>query len=107
MFRGKLLFRMLSAGTMLCGLHAVAQQPFLSSAKSGAEGRLTVTATVVSSVGLVVGTDGEQRIIVANAVDPRDNVSRLQSVQMAQMAQAAGSSEHQKPTKEKKQAPQR
>ena len=41
---------------------------------------MTVTATVVSSVGLVVGPDGEQHMIVANASDPRDNVSRLQPV---------------------------
>jgi len=29
---------------------------------------------------LVVDPDGEQRMIVANAVDPKDNVSRLQPV---------------------------
>lgn len=104
---GKFLFRTSAVSVLLWGMQAFTQQPIFSSARSGAEGRLTVTATVVSSVGLVMGPDGEQRIIVANAVDPRDNVSRLQSVQMAQMAQAAGLSEHQKPTKEKKQAPQR
>lgn len=46
-----------------------------------AQGSLTVTATVVSSVGLVIGPDGEQRLIVANAADPADNVSFLQRTQ--------------------------
>jgi len=55
----------------------------------GDEGRLTVTATVVSSVGLVVGPDGEQRLVVANAVDPRDNVSRLQPVVMVKLTPVA------------------
>ncbi|HEY2392482.1 MAG TPA: hypothetical protein VGK22_15005 [Candidatus Angelobacter sp.] len=55
----------------------------------GAEGHLTVTATVVSSVGLVVGPDGEQRLVVANAVDPRDNVSRLQPVVMVKLIPVA------------------
>jgi len=48
-----------------------------SGAHPSAQGALTVTATVVSSAGVEVGPDGEQRIVVANAVDPRDNVSRL------------------------------
>jgi hypothetical protein len=46
----------------------------------GAQGNLTVTVTVVASVGVVIGPDGEQRLIVANAADPSDNVSRLQPV---------------------------
>ncbi|MGC2697912.1 MAG: hypothetical protein WA738_19165 [Candidatus Angelobacter sp.] len=40
-------------------------------------GDLSVTATVVASVGLEIGPDGKQRLVVANASDPRDNVSRL------------------------------
>jgi hypothetical protein len=103
---GRFSYRVLAVVALFCAAQAFAQQPIFTSARGGAEGRLTVTATVVSSVGLVVEPDGGQRIIVANAVDPRDNVSRLQSVQMERMAQA-GSSEHQKPTKEKKQAQQR
>lgn len=39
-----------------------------------------VTTTVVSSVGLVTGPNGEQRVVIANAADPKDNVSRLQLV---------------------------
>ncbi len=45
-----------------------------------------MTATVVTSVGLVIGPDGEQRIIMANAADPKDNVSRLQPVVMVKLA---------------------
>jgi len=58
------------------------QQPSMghAGAPSAAQGNLTVTATVVASVGVVIGSDGEQRLIVANAVDPSDNVSRLQAV---------------------------
>jgi hypothetical protein len=103
---GRFLFRVFAVGVLLGGAQSFAQQPMLS-AKGGAEGRLTVTATVVSSVGLVVGPGGEQQIIVANAIDPRDNVSRLQQVATVQMAPAVGSSAHQKPTKEKKLAQQR
>jgi hypothetical protein len=35
---------------------------------------------VVSSVGLVLSPEGEQQIVIANAADVRDNVSRLQPV---------------------------
>jgi hypothetical protein len=42
-----------------------------------AEGTLTVTATVVSSSGLVIGPDGQLRVIVANAADPKDTPSHL------------------------------
>ncbi|HLZ00007.1 MAG TPA: hypothetical protein VKT33_13180 [Candidatus Angelobacter sp.] len=44
------------------------------------QGQLTVTATVVASVGLVTGPDGIQRIVVANSPDPADNASRLTPV---------------------------
>src|SRR5262245_32903104 len=43
-------------------------------------GQLSVTATVVSSVGVETGPDGQPRIVVANALDPKDNVSSLQLV---------------------------
>ena len=76
---GKLLFRMTAAGAALCCLPACPQQRAVLST-GGPEGRLTVTATVVSSVGLVVLPNGEQRIIVANAADPKDNASKLQPV---------------------------
>jgi hypothetical protein len=41
------------------------------------EGKLTVTATVLTSVSLVIHADGTQRIVIANASDPADNVSTL------------------------------
>ena len=103
----KFLFRISAVSVLLWGMQAFAQQPVFSSAKNGAEGRLTVTATVVSSVGLVVGPDGEQKVVLVNAADPKDNVSRLQSVVTVQMATVTGSSEHEKPTKEKKRVQQR
>ena len=78
---GKWIRHIVPAGIVLCCLRLSAQQghpPPLSS--GGADGRLTVTATVVASVGLVTGPDGEQHLIVANAADPRDNVSHLDAV---------------------------
>ncbi|MGC2697021.1 MAG: hypothetical protein WA738_14650 [Candidatus Angelobacter sp.] len=81
MYRGKLKFGAMVAGILLLGINAFAQQVFASAgAKPSAQGQLTVTATVVSSVGLIVGPDGVQRMIFANAADPRDNVSQLQAV---------------------------
>ena len=62
-------------GFMFLGLtHASAQQvqPRSQSPAGSAEGTLTVTATVVSSTGIVIGPDGQPRIIVANAADPTD-----------------------------------
>jgi hypothetical protein len=44
------------------------------------QGQLTVTVTVVASVGLVTGPDGIQRIVMANSSDPADNVSRLSPI---------------------------
>jgi hypothetical protein len=73
-------------GLLLCSLCTSGQQlhPSPGAARAGivggAEGSLTVTLTVVSSVGLVVGPDGEQRLVVANAADPRDNISRLDTI---------------------------
>lgn len=78
---GKLLLRVVPAGILLCGLRVSSQQIHPPpSPSSGAEGRLTVTATVVASVGVVTGPDGEQHLIIANAADPRDNVSHLDAV---------------------------
>ena len=47
-----------------------------------AQGTLTVTMTVASSVGIVTGSDGQQRIVVANAVAASDNVSSLRYVRL-------------------------
>ncbi|HJX85158.1 MAG TPA: hypothetical protein VJ723_12515 [Candidatus Angelobacter sp.] len=48
-----------------------------SLAGNSAQGQLTVTVTVVASVGLVTGPDGVQRLVVANGSGPLDNVSSL------------------------------
>jgi hypothetical protein len=54
-----------------------------SAAGSGrAQGSLTVTLTLVSSVGVVTEADGRQRVVVANAAAPTDNVSSLQYVRL-------------------------
>jgi hypothetical protein len=45
-----------------------------------AQGSLTVTATVVSSVGVLIGPNGEQVLVVANA-PARDNMVALTPVQ--------------------------
>src|SRR5579859_3770101 len=41
-----------------------------------AQGSLNVTATVVPSVWLVMGPDGKQDVIVANAPDPKESFYR-------------------------------
>ena len=46
-------------------------------AKGSAEGSLTVTTTVVASTSLIVTPDGEEKSVIANAIDPADNISRL------------------------------
>ncbi len=43
--------------------------------KSAAEGKLTITATVTGSVALVIGSNGEQTLIVVNA--PADRAALL------------------------------
>lgn len=48
-----------------------------SNGKGSAEGTLTVTATLIASANLIIEPDGKQKIVIANAPDPRDNVSRL------------------------------
>jgi hypothetical protein len=85
--------RRLTLGKFVAGLLlsclplAHAQQPMsLASATGGAHGTLTVTASVVGSVGLVIGRDGEQRIVIANAADTADNVSRLQFVSLQRVS---------------------
>jgi hypothetical protein len=104
---GKFIFKILPAGVLLLGsLQARAQQPLSTRAGGSAEGRLTVTLTVVSSVGLVAGPDGEQRLIIANAVDPKDNVSRLQPVVAVALKPIADGDPH-VPRKKKKAADHR
>jgi hypothetical protein len=49
------------------------------SCAEAANGTLAVTASVQTSVALVMEPDGSQRIVIANAADPRDNTSRLES----------------------------
>jgi hypothetical protein len=49
---------------------------------ASAQGNLTVTLTVMSSVGVVTDADGRQRVVVANAAAPTDNVSSLQYVRL-------------------------
>ncbi len=47
---------------------------------TSASGTLSVTATVVTSVGVIIGPDGEPRLVVANATDAADNFSQLRPV---------------------------
>jgi hypothetical protein len=47
------------------------------------QGSLTVTFKVESSVGVVFDPAGEQHIIAANSLDPADNVSRIEYVQLS------------------------
>ena len=46
-------------------------------ARAQDRGTLTVTATVVTSVAVVMDHNGNPRVVVANPVDPRDNVSYI------------------------------
>jgi len=48
-----------------------------SALAANSEGTLVVTATVVTSVSAIIYADGTQRIVIANASDPADNVSTL------------------------------
>lgn len=48
-----------------------------SNGKGSAEGTLAVTATVVASTTMIIEADGQPRLIIVNATDFRDNVSRF------------------------------
>lgn len=72
---------------MLIGTGAVQAQ--------SSRGELTVTATVVASVGVEIGPDGNQTLIVANSADPQDNVSLL----VAAESQPAQTEKPKKPAK--------
>lgn len=70
-----------------CCALAAAQRPSpsapLQARPGSAEGQLTVTLTVVTSVGVVMDPDGRPRLMVANSPDPQDNVSSLKVVQLS------------------------
>ena len=66
-----------------------------------AQGNLTVTLTVASSVGLVTGPDGQPRVVMANAAAASDNVSSVRYVRLtdvnaldASASQATGKISH-------------
>ena len=75
---------LLLLSVLLWQAKANAQQVAAPGTHDGAQGTLTVSATVVASVGVVIGPDGEQRLFIANAADPADNISRLQPMAMVQ-----------------------
>lgn len=66
---------------LACSISALGQRknvaPVPMMAGNSASGTLTVTATVVTSVGVITGEDGQQRIVIANASDAADNVSHF------------------------------
>lgn len=62
---------------------------------ASAQGTLTVTVIVVTSVGVITGPNGEPRVVIANAADPADNVSWLQTAPVK-----AASSRHTEMTKQ-------
>lgn len=70
------------------------------------EGSLAITAKVVSSTGLVIGPDGQQRLIVANsAAGQADNGSRLQTAKDEPRAWMADGKSVSGPPKPKQQKP--
>ncbi|HZD93146.1 MAG TPA: hypothetical protein VE133_02770, partial [Candidatus Sulfotelmatobacter sp.] len=71
-------------------------------ARPSAQGTLTVTATIVSSVGLVTGPDGEQHLFLANSPDPADNVARLRPVVMVKLTPVESGLRKAKTTKSRK-----
>jgi hypothetical protein len=77
----RLQLAMLLLGTITCAPSLFAQAERAISnppARPGAaEGHLTVTFTVVTSVGVVMDEQGKPTIVIANAPDPADNVSSL------------------------------
>src|SRR6266852_9673430 len=106
----KLMFRRSSLAALtvllLCASSGFAQQGFSYQPSvvhtPSAQGSLTVTATVAASVGVVIGPDGEQKLVFANAADPSDNVSQLQAVRTVTLTSNAGSSSVDNAPKKKK-----
>jgi hypothetical protein len=78
-------------------------QPRSQRPAGSAEGTLAVTATVVSSTGLVIGPGGQQRIIVANAADPRDNAPPSLQVKVVALAPVSDQKPDAAPPQEKQQ----
>ncbi len=106
----------LKSGVFLAGIaffawaNAPAQQiqPRPQRPAGSAEGTLAVTATVVSSTGVVIGPDGQQRIIVANAADQKGNALPLQVEQQVKVVTLSPVSERQPdaaPPQEKQKKP--
>ena len=48
--------------------------------KGSAEGTLAVTARVVASTTMIIEADGQPRLMIVNATDSRDNVSRFMPI---------------------------
>ncbi len=83
-------------------------QPRSQRAAGSAEGTLAVTATVVSSTGVVIGPDGQQRIIVANAADQKGNAFPLQVEQQVKVVMLSPVSDQKpgaRPPQEKQKKP--
>jgi hypothetical protein len=73
-----LFFLLLACSSSAFGQRKNAPLASMAPASGGsASGTLTVTATVVTSVGVIIDQDGQQRIVIANAPDSADNVSRF------------------------------
>jgi hypothetical protein len=64
---------------VVLSVYASAQKAPSSVHSGSAEGELTVTMTVVASVGIVMDDQGQPKVIVANAADSGDNVSFLEA----------------------------
>jgi hypothetical protein len=97
-----LFAEMLLAG-MACSPLAAAQARNLSvsnisAPRGAAEGQLTVTLTIVPSVGVVMDENGQPKLIVANAADSADNVSALNLVHLVDAPQLQ-QSKNKKPRK--------
>ena len=72
------IFLVLAFSTLAFGQRKnTAPAAMLASPGNTASGSLTVTCIVVTSVGVVTGEDGQQRIVIANAQDSADNVSQF------------------------------
>jgi hypothetical protein len=72
------IFLLLAGSTLAFGQRKnTASAAMIASPGNSASGTLTVTCIVATSVGVVTGEDGQQRIVIANAPDPADNVSQF------------------------------
>ncbi len=91
---------------LACSISAFGQRkstpfaPIVATSAGSATGTLTVTATVVTSVGVIIDQDGQQRIVIANAPDSADNVSRF-----VMLTDQGGSGANDDREKSKKQRP--